>query len=107
MSQRDSLLPSQQSAGPLHGFLLGGNREGQTGPDFGNRLAIDPSLAKSKIKRKIVIDLPNRARENRERFRRIEFPLVVDLGDGADRPIIGSFENGPNEQIATMFTRQG
>ena len=67
---------------------------------------IDPCLAKSKVKRKIVADLPNRPRENRECFRRIEFPLVVDLGDGADCPIIRPFEDGPNEEVAAVFTRE-
>ena len=67
---------------------------------------IDPCLAKSEVKRKIVADLPNRSRQNRERFRRIEFPLVVDLGDGADCPIIRPFEDGSNEEVAAVFARE-
>ena len=70
-------------------------------------MAIDPSLANSKVKRKVVVDLPNRPRENGERFCRIEFPLVDDLGDGADRPIIRPFEDGPYEQVAAVVAREG
>jgi len=70
-------------------------------------LAIDPSLAKSKVKREIVPDLPNRATEHRVYLNRIKFPFVDDLGDRADRPIIRPFEDGPNEEVAAVFTREG
>ena len=52
-------------------------REGQTGAYFGDRLVIDPCLAKSEVKRKIVADLPNCSRQNRERFRRIVTSMNV------------------------------
>src|SRR5262249_48908171 len=95
------------SARPLPGFRLKWTREGPTGADFGHRFAIEPCLAKSNVKRKIVAYLPNRPSENRVYLYGIEFPLVNDLGDRADRPTIWSFEDGTHEQIATVRTRVG
>src|SRR5262245_924223 len=74
-------LPSQRSARSLHGLLLHRDREGEAGADFGDRLAVDPGLAHAEIERQIVAHLPDRACENGERFRYVEFPLVDNLGD--------------------------
>src|SRR5262249_7667779 len=95
-----------QLAGPLHGFLLYREGEGEARAHVGLRAAIDPSLPHPHVQRQVIPDLPDCPAEHGEPFFHAELTLVNHFGDGADGPIVRSFEDRSHEQVGVVIARQ-
>src|SRR5262249_34399585 len=88
-------------------FFLRRECERRAGAKLGFRPAVHPCLAHAEIEREVVADLPDEADQPGKRFFEVEFALVTDFRHGTHGPIIGAFNDRPNEHIVMLLARQG
>src|SRR5580704_3028807 len=96
-------------SGPARTVAASSDRkaEGHTEADFAKRLVVELRAAQADVEGDVVAHLPDRANQRRPCRQANEIPLVEDLRDGSQRPVMRAFDDHPEERIRGLLSGDG
>src|SRR5262245_50090727 len=81
--------------------------EGEPGPHFVHRLIVGAGFAQSEVDAKVLAYLPDRPDQPRGRRESPKIAIAENLGHRPDGPVIGPFDDHPDEKVAMALAGQG
>src|SRR5580704_17124147 len=99
----------ETNSGPARTVAASSDRkaEGHTEADFAKRLVVELRAAQADVEGDVVAHLPDRANQRRPCRQANEIPLVEDLRDGSQRPVMRAFDDHPEERIRGLLSGDG
>src|SRR5215831_9440832 len=80
--------------------------EGEAGTDFPQGLIVYAAATQADVESDVVTYLPDRADQNRTGFRAAEVPLVEELGNRPNLPVMRTLDDRAESEVGMLLARQ-